>query len=95
MLLGFCCAATTGGELENGRNNGAILLVFRRSLLLLLVVVVILIVLLLFAAARSLALSSARASQKALCVSRLSFLHQTRNGLVKQMIRGRLNDYIN
>jgi hypothetical protein len=27
------------------------------------------------AAARSLALSSARASQKALCVSRLSFLH--------------------
>jgi hypothetical protein len=43
---------------------------------LLLLHVVVLTVLLLFAIERSLALSSARASQKALWVSRLSFLHE-------------------
>lgn len=78
--------------MENGRNSGGelLLLVIRRLLLLLMLLmlllllllmllllqVVVVMLLLLFAAARSLALSSARASQKALCVSRLSFLQE-------------------
>ena len=69
----------------NGRSSGVavvMLLEKRRSLLLLppllLLVVVMALPLLAAAAARSRALSSARASQKALCVSRLSFLHDTR-----------------
>lgn len=52
------------------------LLLLLLLLMLLLLQVVVVMLLLLFAAARSLALSSARASQKALCVSRLSFLQE-------------------
>uniref|UniRef100_A0A0E0BAL4 Uncharacterized protein n=1 Tax=Oryza glumipatula TaxID=40148 RepID=A0A0E0BAL4_9ORYZ len=63
-------AAAECEVIEVGRRRGGWLLELRKKQL----VVVVVMLLLLFAAARSLALSSARASQKALCVSRLSFL---------------------